>query len=165
MKCTRTRDTTGNRIFQEESVTLLADPGLSKPSVNSLDMSSPPYASRAMLCTPSDSPPGLSARKLFDHRGGSLTIKNTGVSLYVPPMALSKGREEMIHISMAKQEENLPNLGAEQSILAPVVNFEPNGLRFERPVQIIMPHCAVLDDKKSWEFEGLLLTIFDYVVI
>ncbi|XP_068718142.1 netrin receptor UNC5D-like [Montipora capricornis] len=95
---------------------------------------------------PENIDPNMVAWGLVDHNGGKFTIGNTGVSLIVPPQAIPEGHTEGIFIAIVNQEEGHPQLGGKEALLSPVVKCGPNGIKFQRPVILSMPHCALLEN-------------------
>ena len=102
---------------------------------------------------PENADPNMVAWGLVDHNGGKLTIGNTGVSLTVPPDAIPEGRTEGIYIAIMDQEKEHPRITAKGSLLSPVVKCGPSGLKFQRPVILSMPHCALLEEG-AWNLKG-----------
>ncbi|XP_078364185.1 netrin receptor UNC5C-like [Oculina patagonica] len=95
---------------------------------------------------PENADPKMVAWGLVDHNGGKFTIANTGVSLTVPPQAIPEGRTEGIYIAIMNQKKEHPYINAKESLLSPVVKCGPTGLKFQRPVILSMPHCALLEE-------------------
>ena len=102
---------------------------------------------------PDDVDPKMVACGLVDHKGGKLTIGDTGVSLTVPPLAIPEGRTEGIFIAIMNPGKEHPKVTSEEPLLSPVVKCGPNGLNFDRHVILSLPHCAVLGDG-SWNLKG-----------
>lgn len=104
---------------------------------------------------PENADPKMVAWGLVDHNGGKFTIGNTGVSLTVPPLAIPEGRTEGIYIAIIDQEKEHPQVASKESLLSPVVKCGPTGLKFQRPVILSMPHCALLEEG-AWNLKGEL---------
>lgn len=102
---------------------------------------------------PENADPKMAAWGLVDHNGGKFTIGNTGVSLTVPPLAIPEGRTEGIYIAIMDQEKEHPQVTSKESLLSPVVKCGPTGLKFQRPVTLSMPHCALLEEG-AWNLKG-----------
>lgn len=102
---------------------------------------------------PENADPKMVAWGLVDHNGGKFTIANTGVSLTVPPQAIPEGRTEGIYIAIMDQEREHPQITSKESLLSPVVKCGPTGLKFQRPVILSMPHCALLEEG-AWNLKG-----------
>jgi len=102
---------------------------------------------------PENVDPKMAAWGLVDHNGGKFTIGNTGVSLTVPPLAIPEGRTEGIYIAIVDQEKEHPQVTSKESLLSPVVKCGPTGLKFQHPVILIMPHCALLEEG-AWNLKG-----------
>ena len=107
---------------------------------------------------PENTNPKMVAWGLVDHNGGKLTIDNTGVSLTVPPETIPEGRTEGIYIAIMDQEKEHPQITAKGSLLSPVVKCGPTGLKFQRPVILSMPHCALLEEG-AWHLKGKRKTL------
>ena len=95
---------------------------------------------------PVNADPKMVACGLVDHKGGKLTIGDTGVSLTIPPHAISEGRTEGIFIAIMNQEKEHPKVSSKEPLLSPVVECGPNGLKFDRHVILSMPYCALLGE-------------------
>ena len=95
---------------------------------------------------PVNADPKMVACGFVDHKGGKLTIGDTGVSLTIPPHAISEGRTEGIFIAIMNQEKEHPKVTSKEPLLSPVVECGPNGLKFDRHVILSMPHCALLGE-------------------
>jgi len=104
---------------------------------------------------PENADPKMVAWGLVDHNGGKFTIGNTGVSLTVPPLAIPEGCTEGIYIAIMDQEKEHPQVASKESLLSPVVKCGPTGLKFQRPVILSMPHCALLEEG-AWNLKGEL---------
>ena len=102
---------------------------------------------------PENADPKMVAWGLVDHNGGKFTIGNTGVSLTVPPLAIPEGHTEGIYIAIVDQEKEHPQITSKESLLSPVVKCGPTGLKFQRPVILSMPHCA-LNEEGTWNLKG-----------
>ena len=98
--------------------------------------------------------PQLRASGLIDHKGGTIVIPGTEVSLHIPPDALPEGQEERIYISIVTGEESCPTLAPDHFMLTPIVDCGPDGMEFKRPVRITTPHAAVFGDENKWETGG-----------
>ena len=103
---------------------------------------------------PENADPKMVAWGLVDHNGGKFTIGDTGVSLSVPPQAIPEGHTEGIFIAIMNQEKEHPQVTSKESLLSPVVKCGPNGLKFDRPVILSMPHCALLEEG-AWNLKGV----------
>ena len=102
---------------------------------------------------PENADPKMVAWGLVDHNGGKFTIGNTGVSLTIPPQAIPEGRTEGIYIAIVNREKEHPQITSKESLLSPVVKCGPTGLKFQRPVILSMPHCALLEEG-AWNLKG-----------
>lgn len=90
----------------------------------------------------------------FSEKGGRLTIQDTGVSLYVPKMAIPEGTSQLIYIGLMNRKGLYPELDEGHAVLSPAVICGPDGLKFDKPVHITVPHNAVIDDGSSWAPQG-----------
>ena len=63
------------------------------------------------------------------------------VRLKFPPGALRE--PEDITLSIVSEPECLPKLHTDEALLSPVVFLEPHGLQLQKPVELVMPHCAI----------------------
>ena len=72
--------------------------------------------------------------------GGILELQEFGVRLEIPAGALS-GKED-ISVSVVSSIDDHPPLG-DNFILAPMVQLEPDGLKFSRPITLTVQHSGV----------------------
>ncbi|KAJ8050417.1 Netrin receptor UNC5D [Holothuria leucospilota] len=80
----------------------------------------------------------------IDEKGGVIVIKAAEISLHIPPGAL---RERTFISIEVKSVANCDINGLETSpSLTPIVSCKPDGLIFEKTVELILPHCAEFDD-------------------
>ena len=75
-----------------------------------------------------------------DHNGGEIIVEKS-VSLKIPPGAIPEGRKEKLTVSVLWNGEH-PPMNDDQFIIAPRVLLEPEGMQFEKPVTLTVPHCA-----------------------
>ncbi|XP_022106129.1 uncharacterized protein LOC110987583 isoform X2 [Acanthaster planci] len=87
--------------------------------------------------------------KCVDHTGGILELFDGEVCLEIPPGALRDGQVEEITLSVVWNDKHIPPLKLTDMNAAPIVQCGPNGLRFEKPVLLKLPHCAVVPDPKQ----------------
>ncbi|XP_043213913.1 tight junction protein ZO-1-like isoform X2 [Amphibalanus amphitrite] len=94
-----------------------------------------------------------SARGVFDHTGGVLEDLETGVAVVVPPGAIRRGRTQEIYFNVCKDDSLLPPLDPRkgETLLSPLVMCGPQGLQFDVPVELRLPHCTAVDPQ-SWSF-------------
>lgn len=100
------------------------------------------------------------ARGIFDSNGGVLSSVETGVSIIVPKGAISEGVEQEIYFKVCRDNSILPPLDKEkgETLLSPLVMCGPHGLKFLKPVELRLPHCASMTpdgDPKSWQNKSL----------
>ncbi|XP_051898410.1 tight junction protein ZO-1 isoform X2 [Pristis pectinata] len=100
------------------------------------------------------------ARGIFDSNGGVLSSVETGVSIIIPKGAISEGVEQEIYFKVCRDNSILPPLDKEkgETLLSPLVMCGPHGLKFLKPVELRLPHCASMTpdgDPKSWQNKSL----------
>lgn len=81
-----------------------------------------------------------------DETGGELCIPSTTVKVYIPPNALTSG--EIISITIL--EDDLFE-SAEFARICPVISLDPDGLEFNKPVEVTLSHCGMIEDGKQHE--------------
>uniref|UniRef100_UPI00398F2C09 tight junction protein ZO-1 isoform X4 n=1 Tax=Pristiophorus japonicus TaxID=55135 RepID=UPI00398F2C09 len=93
------------------------------------------------------------ARGIFDSNGGVLSSVETGVSIIIPKGAIPEGVEQEIYFKVCRDNSILPPLDKEkgETLLSPLVMCGPHGLKFQKPVELRLPHC----DPKSWQNKSL----------
>ena len=79
------------------------------------------------------------------HEGGQIILKNIGIKLIIPEGALPEGKNETIYVTLMENDRGLPHLEGNLSLISPVVMCGPPGLKFEKPVMLIFPHCAAIE--------------------
>ncbi|XP_051544014.1 tight junction protein ZO-1-like isoform X4 [Myxocyprinus asiaticus] len=100
------------------------------------------------------------ARGIFNCNGGVLSSIETGVSIIIPQGAIPDGVEQEIYFKVCRDNSILPPLDKEkgETLLSPLVMCGPHGLKFLKPVELRLPHCASMtpdDDPKSWQNKSL----------
>ncbi|XP_043306878.1 UNC5C-like protein [Cervus elaphus] len=83
----------------------------------------------------------FSAREV-DHRGGCLMLQDTGISLLIPPGAVSVGRQERVSLTLVWDLTDAPSLSRAQGLVSPVVACGPHGASFLKPCTLTFKHCA-----------------------
>ncbi|KAK4294639.1 hypothetical protein Pmani_032746 [Petrolisthes manimaculis] len=93
------------------------------------------------------------ARGVYDHKGGTLTSEETGVSIVIPPGAITKGDKQEIYFKVCRDNSLVPPLDQErgETLLSPLVMCGPHGLQFTRPVELRLPHAASVSPN-TWSF-------------
>uniref|UniRef100_A0A8C2KSZ4 Zona occludens protein 1 n=1 Tax=Cyprinus carpio TaxID=7962 RepID=A0A8C2KSZ4_CYPCA len=96
------------------------------------------------------------ARGIFNTNGGVLSSIETGVSIIIPQGAIPDGVEQEIYFKVCRDNSILPPLDKEkgETLLSPLVMCGPHGLKFLKPVELRLPHCASMTpdgDPKSWQ--------------
>ncbi|XP_076124625.1 tight junction protein 1 isoform X6 [Alosa pseudoharengus] len=100
------------------------------------------------------------ARGVFNCNGGVLSSIETGVSIIIPQGAIPDGVEQEIYFKVCRDNSILPPLDKEkgETLLSPLVMCGPHGLKFLKPVELRLPHCASMTpdgDPKSWQNKAL----------
>lgn len=100
------------------------------------------------------------ARGIFNCNGGVLSSIETGVSIIIPQGAIPDGVEQEIYFKVCRDNSILPPLDKEkgETLLSPLVMCGPHGLKFLKPVELRLPHCASMTpdgDPKSWQDKSL----------
>uniref|UniRef100_A0A3P8TF26 Zona occludens protein 1 n=1 Tax=Amphiprion percula TaxID=161767 RepID=A0A3P8TF26_AMPPE len=100
------------------------------------------------------------ARGIFNCNGGVLSSIETGVSIIIPQGAIPDGVEQEIYFKVCRDNSILPPLDKEkgETLLSPLVMCGPHGLKFLKPVELRLPHCASMTpdgDPKSWQNKSL----------
>ncbi|XP_056100906.1 tight junction protein ZO-1 isoform X9 [Rhinichthys klamathensis goyatoka] len=100
------------------------------------------------------------ARGIFNCNGGVLSSIETGVSIIIPQGAIPDGLEQEIYFKVCRDNSILPPLDKEkgETLLSPLVMCGPHGLKFLKPVELRLPHCASMTpdgDPKSWQNKSL----------
>ncbi|XP_077999288.1 netrin receptor UNC5C-like [Glandiceps talaboti] len=127
----------------------LSDSGDSRPiSMYDSDNIANSMCSVASTALPTNVDPHCIAWGMMGHRGGRLTVPDTGVSILIAEGALLKAQTEEIYIAVCREEKDRPRIGPKQTVLSPVVMCGPRNLVFKKPVIIQLPHCAKLDDEE-----------------
>ncbi|XP_045118000.1 tight junction protein ZO-1-like isoform X7 [Portunus trituberculatus] len=93
------------------------------------------------------------ARGVFDHKGGTLTSEETGVSIVIPQGAITKGIKQEIYFKVCQDNSLVPPLDQNrgETLLSPLVMCGPHGLKFSRPVELRLPHAASVSPN-TWSF-------------
>ncbi|XP_063305205.1 tight junction protein ZO-1 isoform X6 [Pelobates fuscus] len=93
------------------------------------------------------------ARGIFNSNGGVLSSIETGVSIIIPQGAIPDGIEQEIYFKVCRDNSILPPLDKEkgETLLSPLVMCGPHGLKFQKPVELRLPHC----DPKHWQNKSL----------
>lgn len=89
----------------------------------------------------------LQEEQYFDCKGGVLVIPEAEVSLSIPPGAITNG----CIISVTVVSTNLLGPPGQEVLprLTPLVICEPDGLEFQKPAELIIPHCGIIDHPKD----------------
>ncbi|XP_026580361.1 tight junction protein ZO-1-like isoform X2 [Pseudonaja textilis] len=93
------------------------------------------------------------ARGVFNSNGGVLSSIETGVSIIIPQGAIPEGIEQEIYFKVCRDNSILPPLDKEkgETLLSPLVMCGPHGLKFQKPVELRLPHCASMTPD-GWSF-------------
>uniref|UniRef100_A0AAV2KXW7 Zona occludens protein 1 n=1 Tax=Knipowitschia caucasica TaxID=637954 RepID=A0AAV2KXW7_KNICA len=100
------------------------------------------------------------ARGVFNCNGGVLSSIETGVSIIIPQGAIPESVEQEIYFKVCRDNSILPPLDKEkgETLLSPLVMCGPHGLKFLKPVELRLPHCASMTpdgDPKTWQNKSL----------
>ncbi|KAG8575909.1 hypothetical protein GDO81_009702 [Engystomops pustulosus] len=100
------------------------------------------------------------ARGIFNSNGGVLSSIETGVSIIIPQGAIPDSVEQEIYFKVCRDNSILPPLDKEkgETLLSPLVMCGPHGLKFLKPVELRLPHCASMTpdgDPKHWQNKSL----------
>ncbi|XP_056907248.1 tight junction protein ZO-1 isoform X6 [Takifugu flavidus] len=100
------------------------------------------------------------ARGIFNCNGGVLSSIETGVSIIIPQGAIPESVEQEIYFKVCRDNNILPPLDKEkgETLLSPLVMCGPHGLKFLKPVELRLPHCASMTpdgDPKTWQNKSL----------
>ncbi|XP_062482905.1 tight junction protein ZO-1 isoform X2 [Pezoporus occidentalis] len=100
------------------------------------------------------------ARGVFNSNGGVLSSIETGVSIIIPQGAIPEGIEQEIYFKVCRDNSILPPLDKEkgETLLSPLVMCGPHGLKFLKPVELRLPHCASMTpdgEPKTWQNKSL----------
>ncbi|XP_061887218.1 tight junction protein ZO-1 isoform X18 [Entelurus aequoreus] len=100
------------------------------------------------------------ARGIFNSNGGVLSSIETGVSIIIPQGAIPEGVEQEIYFKVCRDNSILPPLDKDkgETLLSPLVMCGPHGLKFLKPVELRLPHCASMTpdgEPKSWQNKTL----------
>ncbi|XP_040198735.1 tight junction protein ZO-1 isoform X3 [Rana temporaria] len=100
------------------------------------------------------------ARGIFNSNGGVLSSIETGVSIIIPQGAIPDCIEQEIYFKVCRDNSILPPLDKEkgETLLSPLVMCGPHGLKFLKPVELRLPHCASMTpdgDPKHWQNKSL----------
>ncbi|XP_038147096.1 tight junction protein ZO-1 isoform X2 [Cyprinodon tularosa] len=93
------------------------------------------------------------ARGVFNSNGGVLSSIETGVSIIIPQGAIPESVEQEIYFKVCRDNSILPPLDKEkgETLLSPLVMCGPHGLKFLKPVELRLPHCASMTPD-GWSF-------------
>ncbi|XP_061743088.1 tight junction protein ZO-1 isoform X12 [Nerophis ophidion] len=93
------------------------------------------------------------ARGIFNSNGGVLSSIETGVSIIIPQGAIPEGVEQEIYFKVCRDNSILPPLDKDkgETLLSPLVMCGPHGLKFLKPVELRLPHCASMTPD-GWSF-------------
>ena len=77
---------------------------------------------------------------VVDWTGGTLTCPESGVELVIPENAIPFGTEQHIFVEVCEEGPQNPPLSKKEALLSPLVVCGPQGLQFEVPVELRLPH-------------------------
>ncbi|XP_030837285.1 netrin receptor UNC5B-b [Strongylocentrotus purpuratus] len=85
----------------------------------------------------------VASETIHPSKGGTIQLPHYGIDLCIPALALQKECE--ITLKVLPQPSSV--LFAEnEAIVSPGVVCEPSGITFEKPLKLVIPHCALLTD-------------------
>ncbi|CAF0891258.1 unnamed protein product [Adineta steineri] len=87
-----------------------------------------------------------SARGIMDYYGGKLSCPLTGVSLFVPIGAIREGIQQEIYFQVCQDSSHIEKINGQ--LLSPIVICGPQGVQFEKPIELILPHSAGNTDQQ-----------------
>uniref|UniRef100_A0A3P8U5Y6 Zona occludens protein 1 n=1 Tax=Amphiprion percula TaxID=161767 RepID=A0A3P8U5Y6_AMPPE len=94
------------------------------------------------------------ARGIFNCNGGVLSSIETGVSIIIPQGAIPESVEQEIYFKVCRDNSILPpstRRKVRETLLSPLVMCGPHGLKFLKPVELRLPHCASMTPD-GWSF-------------
>lgn len=93
------------------------------------------------------------ARGVFNSSGDVLSSTETGVSIFIPQGAIPERIEQEINFKVCRGNSILPPLDKEkgEKLLSHLVMCGPHGLKFLKPVELRLPHCASMTPD-GWSF-------------
>ncbi|XP_072180507.1 uncharacterized protein [Diadema setosum] len=89
--------------------------------------------------------------KKIDHGGGEIQNETFGTLLFIPPGALAEGTSEVVGITTLTEKPESLILRRNEMIVSYGYRCSPFGLQFLKPVELTIPHCAVLTDPAKVE--------------
>uniref|UniRef100_A0A1I7S7E3 Tight junction protein ZO-1 n=2 Tax=Bursaphelenchus xylophilus TaxID=6326 RepID=A0A1I7S7E3_BURXY len=87
---------------------------------------------------------------VLDWNGGTVRCPESGVELILPAMALSFGKSQKLFIKVIEEQSQ-----SDEDILSPIVTCGPQGLQFNRPVELRLPYKANRDPKNNNILDGM----------
>ena len=87
---------------------------------------------------------------ILNHRGCSLEIPHTGISLTIPEDAVLLDEDHLIYLALLYTENQMPTLNSNQTCLSPVVLIGPPEITLVKPAVLAFEHTAVLDT--PWKY-------------
>ncbi|CAM1331977.1 UNC5C (predicted) [Pycnogonum litorale] len=88
--------------------------------------------------------------KIIDKSGSKINLATCGVSLTIPELAVVKCPSR-IYASVLTSDQNRPILSSNETLLSPIVELGPSDVSVNKPVILVIPHCADMVDGK-WKF-------------
>lgn len=85
----------------------------------------------------------LCACDYIDEEGGILFIPGSSIYLRIPPGALTSGYQIQLSAFMDPAEHGCPRPDDSPRI-TPLVRCQPDGISFQVPVELVIPHCGVI---------------------
>ncbi|CAD5206694.1 unnamed protein product [Bursaphelenchus okinawaensis] len=87
---------------------------------------------------------------VLDWNGGTITCPESRVELILPAMALPIGKSQKLFIKVLEEQSK-----ADEDLLSPTVTCGPQGLKFNRPVELRLPYKPSRDPKNNNIVDGM----------
>lgn len=89
----------------------------------------------------------------LDFKGGSLSLPTIGVYLKVPEGALPEDIPTInMSLALHQDQEDHPQIDRNHLMITPIICCGPEGVEFNRPVTLILPHSV--NNFKDIDFEA-----------
>ncbi|KAJ8018978.1 hypothetical protein HOLleu_42709 [Holothuria leucospilota] len=87
--------------------------------------------------------PVLRKTEDVDEEGKVITLEKAGVTLDIPPGAVSRKTTVTMQVITCADNGDLTTATS----VSPRIIFQPDQLQFQTPVKMTLPHCAIINDK------------------
>ena len=92
------------------------------------------------------------AEATFDSVGGRLTAPNSNVTINVESGAVPNGVSQQFYFGVVYDDtlllRDIPET-SQRSLISPVIKCGPDDIDLLKPVEIILPHCLIIDEVKK----------------